>query len=334
MMLQTNPSFAFFAMNKVSLVVFVILGFLPLCGQAELLDLYLSDGTLLDCDIIEGDTVEIDTGATPPLFAVDSMPFGYTYKGKVIDGAAVFSFNNVYIDPHIVITVVGDRPLVIAAKGDMECGAFFDVSAGVAGGGVGGIGGASGAGGRGGDGGSGGIGGAGGKGGAGGDANPEAEEGHDSEVGKGGGAGHSGSAGTAGLAGTETGSRGEAGYGNPEDFGGAGGSPGQSGGEAGQASTLVGDASPDRERAESNDGQGGKLVSNSRYVVFTYGLPGAKGSDGDEGDPAGADDVYTNATAGTSGESGASGAAPLFALDPATLLLAAGPGGGGGGGGA
>ena len=49
-------------------------------GTADLLSIYLSDGILRDCAILDGDTVAIDTGKTPPEFVVDSVPFGFDIR--------------------------------------------------------------------------------------------------------------------------------------------------------------------------------------------------------------------------------------------------------------
>ena len=152
-------------------------------ARGDLIDLYESDGILRDLTAYEGDVIEINTGISPPQLSVDAHPIGYLYRGRVMDGAAVFNFGDVFIDENVDIVITGHRPLVISAKGDMTIGSHFDVSSGVAGGGAGGTGGPGGTGGVGGVGGAGGDGGPGGTGGAGGDANPQSEPGENSELG-------------------------------------------------------------------------------------------------------------------------------------------------------
>ncbi|HOC69364.1 MAG TPA: hypothetical protein PKO23_11200, partial [Candidatus Hydrogenedentes bacterium] len=89
-----NPtSMARIYSGKRDAVMMVLLFLLSLCSplltpvQADILDVYESDGILLDLIVLEGDTIEIDTGSTPPKFSVDASPMGYTYKGRVVDGA-------------------------------------------------------------------------------------------------------------------------------------------------------------------------------------------------------------------------------------------------------
>lgn len=172
-----------FSLHAFLAVLFVCLGALLFPASADLVDVYESDGILRDLIALDGDIVDINTGSSPPEFYVDAAPIGYIYKGRVVDGAAVFDFDNVFMDSNIIVTVTGHRPLVISAKGDMSVASVFKVSAGVAGGGAGGLGGTAGPGGAGGKGGAGGGGGAGGKGGKGGDANPSSVAGEDSELG-------------------------------------------------------------------------------------------------------------------------------------------------------
>ena len=140
-------------LNSIALFLVVLLG--TAFASADLLDIYESDGILQDFIVFEGDIVEIDTGASPPQISVDAFPVGYLYKGRVMDGAAVFDFDDVSIAKNVSITVTGSRPLVLSARGDMTVGSHFDVSAGVGGGGTGGSGGDSSAGGVGGVGGAG-----------------------------------------------------------------------------------------------------------------------------------------------------------------------------------
>ena len=104
-------------------------------------DAYESTGVLGDVHIQTGETVEINTGVTPPTLYVEAFPIGYMFKGRVDSGIAVFDFNNVYVAQGATVTVLGNRPLSMAAKGDMWIGSSFDVSEGKAGGGAGGAGG-------------------------------------------------------------------------------------------------------------------------------------------------------------------------------------------------
>ncbi|MCK5862479.1 MAG: PKD domain-containing protein [Candidatus Hydrogenedentes bacterium] len=314
--------------------MFILLAFLALPVCADILDVYESDGILDDLIVFESDIVEINTGSSPPVISVDASPIGYLYKGRVVDGAAVFDFDEVSIAKNVSISVVGYRPLVLSAKGDMTVGSYFDVSAGIGGGGAGGIGGTGGAGGIGGTGGAGGIGGVGGAGGAGGDANPDSEAGADSELGLGGILGLPGQDAQPGLVSLAPGLRGGAGYGNPPEFGGEGGQNGQTGGTLGSGSTITGAGAPDKTRGATGDGRGGSLTSLSWPIAFTYGLPGASGSDGIDGNNAQSGSLFTDAVPGGFGAIGTSGQVAQFIVDPTSLILAAGPGGGGGGAGA
>ena len=74
-------------------------------AQADILDVYQSDGILRDLIVLEGDTIAINTGSSPPEFFVDASPIGYIYKGRVVDGAAVFDFNDVFIDNYLPLSL-------------------------------------------------------------------------------------------------------------------------------------------------------------------------------------------------------------------------------------
>ncbi|HOT49877.1 MAG TPA: hypothetical protein PLI07_02805, partial [Candidatus Hydrogenedentes bacterium] len=77
----------------------LVLGLAALWGGATAhADPYESSGVLLDLVAMEGETITIDTGITPPTLVIDSFPISYLYRGRVDTGVAVFDFNNVYID--------------------------------------------------------------------------------------------------------------------------------------------------------------------------------------------------------------------------------------------
>ncbi|HPO16420.1 MAG TPA: hypothetical protein PLI09_23490, partial [Candidatus Hydrogenedentes bacterium] len=294
----------------------------PLTASA---DVYESSGILGDLTVSEGETITINTGATPPTFFVEAFPIGALFSGRVDNGLAVFDFNDVYIPSGVPVTVIGNRPLVVAAKGDMFIGSSFNVSSGIAGGGAGGAGGAGSAGGVGGVGGGGGTGGAGGAGGKGGDVNPASNPGEAGLPGSGGNNGQSGNAGSNGINNTAvSGGQGAAGFGNPDEFGGAGGAGG-SGGGGGTGSTAVGSGG----NAGTKVGSGGTLVHITWPVEADYGLaggsPGLLSSGNYPGD--GGAPGSSNAATGGSGGSGSSGQDGTFSVDANSLLAAvvAGP---------
>ena len=305
-------------------------------ASASLEDIYQSDGVLRDLVVLNGETIEINTGSTPPTLLVDASPIGYLYRGRVVDGVAVFDFADVFIAEGVATTVTGSRPLSISASGDMTVGTSFDVSAGRGGGGQGGTGGPGAQGGAGGIGGQGGGGGTGGAGGKGGDALPSSQPGADGGLGLAGSAGLPGQGGQPGQSATATGQQGGAGYGNTSGAGGSGGTGGVNSGATGQGgtgSTAVGNGGAAKTRAALLDGRAGTTATLTIPIVnytITYGLPGSGGNDGNNGSAPGT----TNATSGQQGGSGGSGGSPNFNVDANSLVLAAGPGGGGGGGGA
>ncbi|MBP9003639.1 MAG: hypothetical protein KBH78_08475 [Candidatus Hydrogenedentes bacterium] len=120
-------------------------------------DIYLSDGSLGDLTVSSG-SVTINTGTTPPFLQAGSNPAVY---GQILStsagNVAKFNFRNVSVSNGVTVSVTGNRPLVLAASGDMTWNTTLDVSgavAGRAGGGAGGAGGSAGSGGAGGAGGS------------------------------------------------------------------------------------------------------------------------------------------------------------------------------------
>ncbi|HPA42066.1 MAG TPA: hypothetical protein PKV69_08650, partial [Candidatus Hydrogenedentes bacterium] len=80
---------------------------------ADLADIYESDGTLGDLAVKTGESIQINTGATPPTLLVSAAPVGYLYQGRVVDGVAVFDFANVTIAEGVATTVTGSRPLAL-----------------------------------------------------------------------------------------------------------------------------------------------------------------------------------------------------------------------------
>ncbi|HOQ88914.1 MAG TPA: hypothetical protein PLX03_02130, partial [Candidatus Hydrogenedentes bacterium] len=286
-------------------------------------DLYLSDGSLGDLTITSGSVV-INTGTTPPFLQYGSNPAIY---GQVLStgsgNVAKFNFRNVTVNSGVTVTVSGNRPLVLAASGDMRWDTTLDVSgavAGRAGGGTGGAGGSAGAGGNGGAGGSsGGAGGLAAPGGAGGNASTW----QNGVLGRGGdgsgrNSGSDGASGAAGAAGTQggTGGAGTLGFGS-QGTAGAGGARGNGG-------------SP---QSTVNRGSGGSASGGGGGG----GAPQSVPTNGDPGGNATADGVNGgNASAGAQGGSGSNGSPGLpanFMAAANTLSLAAGHGGGGGGGG-
>ncbi|HOK90474.1 MAG TPA: hypothetical protein PK379_10660, partial [Candidatus Hydrogenedentes bacterium] len=317
-------------------VVYLLLGLVLAMGfalpaRANIEDIYESDGILRDLVAMNGETIIIDTGATPPTLLVDASPIGYLYRGRVVDGVAVFDFADVYIEQGVTTQISGNRPLAITASGDMTVGCVFDVSAGKAGGGNGGQGGPGAQGGTGGIGGLGGSGGKGGNGGKGGDALPSSQPGEDGGLGEAGQSGQPGQAGSDGLSATSPGQAGQPGYGNAPGTGGVGGTGGQntgSQGKGGAGSTVVGQGGAAKTRGTIGDGRGGSTANITipfTSITITYGLPGSGGSDGNNGQSASS----SNAQPGTAGAPGQPGGAPNFNVDPNSLVIVAGPGGGG-----
>jgi len=316
--------------NRVFRVMAIVVAIATGSYTATAQDIYESDGILLDLLAKSGDTITIDTGKTPPELFLDAVPIGALYRGRVVDGAALFSFRNINIGEGVTATVTGDRPLVINGTGDMIVGASFDVSAGIAGGGIGGDGSDGGSGATGATGGAGGPGGAGGKGGKGANGNVESLPGDPGEGSSGGGPGLPGTAGSVGESSPQSGETGGAGYGNEASSGGSGGQGGANEGEFGEGgdgSALVGGGGG----GLAVGGAGGEVISaNLGGADYSYGLPGTVGEDGLPGTAP----EDSTATPGKPGAPGTDGSNGEFTVAADSLDFAAGPGGGGGGGGA
>ncbi len=303
-------------------------------GQA---DLYQNDGyaSLGVVELNPGDTLDFNTGATPPTVVLNG---GASAFGVVLNygmgEAAAFYFDYLKVPSGVTVTVTGGRPLTIVSENDMVWGASISVPAGQLGGGGGGGGGTGRSGGGAGGGGSGGVGGSGGGGGGGGeDAGGGNSKGGDGGRGGGGTTGTEGGSGSGGVAGT-AGSAGGAGYGNVPGgaagtVGGAG--AGLAGGSGGSGGGLTGVA--------AGGTRGDTVVIEVCFDVpligdicidfaLEVGLGGAAGTqnDGSEGL------IGLDGLGGSAG--GLGGSAQYATTDYAnTLDLLAGAGGGGGGGG-
>ncbi len=289
-------------------------------------DLYVSDGSLGELVLTSGMALSINTGSTPPGFQINggAPVFGQVFSATNGD-VAKFNFSRVVVPAGVTVSVTGNRPLVLAASGDMYWDSAIDVSGtvpGRAGGGTGGSGGAGGAGVSGGAGGSSANGGAVAAGGAG-SPSPSTDYGNGLGVGatgtagKPGGGGANGAVGAAGKVGA-AGSAGTTGFGS-QGSGGSAGTPGSAGNPVAQ--NNGGSADP----GGAPGGGGGPW----RY--------GNEGQPADAGWGVAATGTGGNAVAGQSGGNGGGGnaggnAALTIAAD--ALLLAAGNGGGGGAGGA
>lgn len=294
-------------------------------GPGDPGDLYVSDGSLGALSVSAGNSITINTGTTPPTLQVNSNP---TINGQVmfVDGGNVakFNFASVEVPAGVTVSVSGNRPLVLAASGDMTWNTSLDVSGAVpgrAGGGAGGGGGTGGSGGTGGTGAAtGGAGGGTANGGAG-SPNPT------TDLGNGLGYGATGGSSKAGLAG-DSGAIGAGGaQGNP---GGAGGTGFGVMGVAGAAGTR---GSAGTTASQTNGGAAGPSSgAGGTGGPWRNGLEGqppqaGSGAPGNTGGNAG-----VGSTGGNGGTGGTGGNAQFTAAAD-SLLLAAGHGGGGGGGG-
>ena len=296
-------------------------------GPADPGSLYASSGQLGALSLPTAVAVSINTGTTPPTFQVggNAPLFGKVYA--VTGGnVAKFEFSEVGVSAAATVSVTGNRPLVIAASGNMQLDAALDLSGsgpGRAGGGVGGAGGPGGTGVAGGVGGSGVTGGARSAGGLG---SPNATTNYGLGLGygqngtgrNGGSGGSSGSVGTAGSKGTD-------GTGGSQGFGAQGtAGTGSAGGSRGAAATATNGGT-----AGGGGGSGGG--GGAPVIVPPNGNAGGAGSAASvAGTGAGTGSVGTQ---GGSGQTGTAGVDAQFTADASSLLLSAGHGGGGGGGG-
>ena len=281
-------------------------------------DIYLSDGSLGDLTVTGGSMV-INTGTTPPFLQYGSNPAIYGQILNIPSGnVAKFNFRNVAVNDSVSVSVTGNRPLVLAASGDMRWDATLDVSgtvAGRAGGGIGGAGGTAG---------SGGNGGAGGTSGGGGGAAAPGGGGGNEATGGGGlpGAGrNSGTAGAIGSAGAAGGNGGTGGAGTL-GFGGEG--TAGAGGARGYGGTPQSVANGGGAGAASGGGGGGGAGQFGPNNGDPGGNAWAEGVNGGNGG---------SGASGGSGTNGSAGVPAAFTAAANTLSLAAGHGGGGGGGG-
>ena len=294
----------------------IVLLLLGSVAWADITTIYNGDGGTLDL-VATGGTLRIDTTNNGTISGAVSG----NRTGVVESGVCVFRFRNVDVRSGVTVLVLGDKPLSIAARGDIQWGANISVTAGTLGGGRGGTGGQGGYGGNGQGGFSGGAGGAGSKGGVGG---AKAGAGGSSGNGTDGGGGGS-YAGNAAAAdapyGAAPGNAGSLGFNDPTGTAGAAGAKGivVTGG--------AGDGGPAAPFAPG--GTGGTGVAGPSYSGSAKdGIDGNPGGAGGNGvSPAGGGKV------GSAGGPGGDAAYSNAAMSASSLSVMAGHGGGGGGGG-
>ncbi|MBA2670111.1 MAG: proprotein convertase P-domain-containing protein, partial [Gemmatimonadetes bacterium] len=275
---------------------------------AEGTSIYQSTGALGDLLLANGtESVVFNTGATPPTVQVSG---GATLSGRVENGVAVYDFRRVELGRDISVSVVGERPISIAASEDLLTSASLDVSgyvAGRAGGGSGGAGGGGGGAGNGGNGGSGGTG------------------------QSGGGAGWPGyngpgycASGYSGFGGNST--DGAGGGGGTAGGNGSSGAPGVPG--FGYSTLSIDGGTPGSSGASTSGGGGGGRGTPGFYG---FGGGGCSGNGG-WGSPGGSGAAGSSGSSGNPGNGGASGATPNVTWPTNELDVVAGSGGAGGGG--